>query len=71
MLQQVKLLLMTTASIGDANADGTLIERSLVDVNAVDEAGKAVLDEDGNPVVTLGLKSQWKQNTKNQAASVC
>ena len=59
----MKLLLMTSFI-------GTLIERSLVDVNEVDEAGKAVKDADGNQIVTLGLKSQWKQNTKNQAASL-
>ena len=51
-------------------ADGTLIERSLVDVNEVDESGKAVKDADGNQVVSLGLKSQWKQNIKDQAASL-
>ena len=47
--------------------DGTLIERSLTDVNAVDEDGKAILDPNGNQVVTLGLKSIWIAQTKKTA----
>ena len=52
------------------DADGNLIERSLVDVNEVDEDGDPLLDENGDQVVTLGLKSQWKQNIKEQAAGM-
>ena len=42
--------------------------RALDDVNEVDDDGKAVLDEKGEQVVTLGLKSQWKSIIKKQAA---
>ena len=52
------------------DADGNLIERSLVDINEVDEDGDPLLDENGDQVVTLGLKSQWKQNIKEQAAGM-
>tara|TARA_B100000886_G_scaffold318741_1_gene258993 strand:- start:784 stop:1335 length:552 start_codon:yes stop_codon:yes gene_type:complete len=44
--------------------------RALDDVNAVDEDGKAILDEKGQQVVTLGLKSQWKAIIKQQAAGL-
>jgi len=44
--------------------------RALDDVNAVDEDGNAVLDEKGEQVVTLGLKSQWKATIKEQAAGL-
>jgi hypothetical protein len=47
--------------------DGTLIERSLADVNEVDENGKAILDADGKQIVTLGLKSIWIAQTKRTA----
>jgi len=42
--------------------------RALDDVDAVDEDGNAVLDENGEQVVTLGFKSQWKAIIKEQAA---
>ena len=45
-------------------ADGTLIERSLTDVNEVDEDNNPVLDADGNQVVTKGLKTIWIEKTK-------
>jgi len=45
------------------------VPRSLTDINAVDEGGDAVLDEDGNQVVTLGLKSIWVAQTKTTANS--
>ena len=48
-------------------ANGTLIERSLTDVNEVDTDGKAVLDPNGKQVVTLGLKSIWITQTKRTA----
>jgi|TARA_Y100000114_G_scaffold89752_1_gene83343 hypothetical protein len=48
--------------------DGSLIERSLTDVNAVDEDGKAVIDPiTGKQAVTLGLKSIWITQTKRTA----
>ena len=50
-------------------ADGTLIERSLDDVNEVDEDGNPLM-QDGEQVVTLGLKSQYKAQTKATAASL-
>jgi hypothetical protein len=52
------------------DADGDLIERSLVDINEVDEDDNPILDENGDQVVTLGLKSVWKQTIKEQAASM-
>ena len=51
------------------NADGSLIPRSLTDVNVVDEDGKAVNDPiTGNQLVTLGLKSNAIALAKTQAA---
>ena len=48
--------------------DGSLIERSLTDSNAVDENGKAVMDPiTGKQVVELGLKSIWVAQTKETA----
>ena len=47
--------------------DGSLIERSLTDIKEVDEDGKAVLDPNGNQVITLGLKSIWITQTKRTA----
>ena len=50
------------------NADETaLIEKNIADVNAVDDDGKAILDDDGNQVVNLGLKSVAINNTKTFA----
>ena len=46
------------------------LPKSLDDVNEVDEDGNALLDEDGNQVVTLGLKSQYKAQTKATAAGL-
>jgi len=49
-------------------ADGTLIEKSLTDVNAVDADGKAIIDpETGKQMVTLGLKTIWVAQTKATA----
>ena len=48
--------------------DGTLIPKSLTDVNAVDDDGNAINDEDGNQIVTLGLKSNAIALVKRQAA---
>jgi len=41
--------------------------KALDDVNEVDTDGNPVLDEDGNQLVTKGLKSQWKAIIKDQA----
>jgi hypothetical protein len=45
-------------------ADGTLIERSLTDINEVDDDDNPILDADGNQVVTKGLKTIWIEKTK-------
>ncbi len=50
------------------NADGSLIPRSLTDVNEVDADGNAINDADGNQLVTLGLKSNAIALAKTQAA---
>jgi len=50
------------------DADGELIPRSLTDVNAVDEDGKAILDIDGKQLVTKGLKTLAIETAKAQAA---
>ena len=44
--------------------------KALDDVNEVDEDGNAILDEGGEQVVTLGLKSQWKNTIKRQAGGL-
>ena len=50
-----------TASYGSATA------KELDDRNATDEAGEPLLDDNGNQIVTKGLKSQKKDIIKNQA----
>ena len=51
--------------------NGTLIERSLTDINVVDEDGKAVIDPiTGKQVVQLGLKTVWITKTKQTANSL-
>jgi len=47
--------------------DGTLIPRSLTDINEVDEDGNALKDANGNQIVTLGLKTTWIAQTKRTA----
>lgn len=44
--------------------------KNLADVNEVDSDGNAVLDSNGNQLVTLGLKSVWKRIIKEQAAGL-
>ena len=44
--------------------------KALDDVNAVDENGDPILDEKGEQVVTLGLKSIWKSIIKQQAGGL-
>ena len=46
------------------------VPKNIDDVNEVDEDGNAVLDEDGNQVVTLGLKSNAKALVKTQAGGL-
>lgn len=48
-------------------ADGTLIPKSLTDVNEVDADGNPVNDADGNQIVTPGLKTIWVAKTKKTA----
>ena len=47
--------------------DGTLIPRSLTDINVVDADGKPVNDSNGNQIVTRGLKTTWVAQTKRTA----
>ncbi len=46
------------------------VERSLTDINEVDEDNNPILDQDGNQVVTKGLKTIWIENTKATANSL-
>jgi len=43
------------------------VERSLTDINEVDEDNNPILDQDGNQVVTKGLKTIWIEKTKSTA----
>ena len=54
------------------NDDGSVSStaKSLTDVNEVDKDGKAILDSDGNQLVTLGVKSNLKNEVKSQQASL-
>lgn len=54
------------------NDDGSVAStaKSLADVNEVDKDGKAILDSDGNQVVTLGVKSNLKNEVKDQQGSL-
>ena len=54
-------------------ADGVTISKtakSLTDVDAVDGDGDPILDENGNQIVNLGVKSSLKQEVKNQQGSL-
>lgn len=44
-------------------------DRALEDVKVVDAKGKAILDEDGNRLITKGLKSVYIESIKQQANS--
>ena len=44
--------------------------KNIADVNEDDGDGNAILDADGNQVVTKGLKSVWKAIIKEQAAGL-
>ena len=54
------------------NEDGTVAStaKSLTDVNEVDKDGNAVLDIDGNQLVTLGVKNNLKNEVKRQQESL-
>ena len=54
------------------NDDGSVAStaKPLTDVNEVDKDGKAILDSDGNQIVTLGVKSNLKNEVKSQQASL-
>ena len=49
---------------------GTATPKLLEDRNEVDEAGEPLLDDNGNQVVTKGLKSQKKDIIKQQASGL-
>ena len=44
--------------------------KALDDVNEVDSDNNPILDENGNQLVTLGLKSVWKNLTKERAGNL-
>lgn len=46
------------------------VAKALEDVDAVDEDGNAILDENGNQVITKGLKSNAIAQVKTQAAEL-
>ena len=48
-------------------ADGTLVEKSLADVNQVDAKGNKILDPQGNQIINYGLKTTWINITKQRA----
>ena len=52
------------------DSDGKLIERSLVDVDAVDSDGKKITDEDGKQVINKGLKTIHTEQTKKTAKNL-
>ena len=54
------------------NSDGTITKtaKNLNDVNAVDENGDPILDDDGNQVINRGVKWNLKQAVKEQQGSL-
>jgi hypothetical protein len=44
--------------------------KNINDVNEVDADGNPILDENGDQLVTLGLKSVWKNLTKERAGNL-
>ena len=49
---------------------GTATAKAIADVDAVDEDGNKLKDDDGNQIVIKGLKTQYKENFNTQAASL-
>jgi len=49
---------------------GTATPKLLEDRNEVDDAGEPLLDDNGNQIVTKGLKSQKKEIIKQQASGL-
>tara|TARA_R100000353_G_scaffold175633_1_gene146552 strand:+ start:1045 stop:1617 length:573 start_codon:yes stop_codon:yes gene_type:complete len=54
----------------DSNGKITKTAKSLTDINEVDEDGDPILDENGNQVVTRGVKYNLKQEVKNQQGAL-
>ena len=54
------------------NSDGTITktDKNLNDVNAIDENGDPILDDDGNQVINRGVKWNLKQAVKSQQGSL-
>ena len=54
------------------NANGTISKtaKSLIDVNVVDGNGDPVLDDEGNQLVELGVRTNLKQEVSNQQKSL-
>ena len=54
------------------NANGTISKtaKSLIDVNVVDGNGDPVLDDEGNQLVELGVRTNLKQEVSNQQRSI-
>ena len=49
---------------------GTATAKAIADVDAVDEDGNKLKDDDGNQIVIKGLKTQYKDNFNAQAAGL-
>ena len=54
------------------NANGTISKtaKSLIDVNVVDGNGDPVLDDEGNQLVELGVRTNLKQEVSNQQRAI-
>jgi len=49
---------------------GTATAKAIADVDAVDEDGNKLKDDDGNQIVIKGLKTKYKENFNTQAAGL-
>jgi len=49
---------------------GTATAKAIADVDAVDEDGEALLNDDGNQIVIYGLKTKYKNQFNTQAAGL-